>query len=88
MAMMCFEKAGDAYRERLAEASGLKAAADRLGAQDSETSRCYLREAAEIFYKIGKAESAARLYFEIKEYERAGMVLWFISGLVLLLTAL
>ncbi|KAK2965395.1 hypothetical protein RJ640_001472, partial [Escallonia rubra] len=71
MAKMCFERAGDTYWERLAEASRLRTAANSIHASNLETS-CNLRNAAAIFYSIGKFESAAQCYFEIHDYKRAG----------------
>lgn len=75
---MCFERAGDLHWQRLAEASGLRAAADRMRLPDPEKSRIYIMNAAEIFDSIGKHELAARSLFEINEYERAGMLFYFI----------
>ncbi|WOH07546.1 hypothetical protein DCAR_0726978 [Daucus carota subsp. sativus] len=73
MAMMCFERAGDTYWIKLSKASQCQAAA-RAREPNSEIACTYLRKAAEIFDEIGKAESAARLFFEINEYERAGCI--------------
>ncbi|KAL1807596.1 hypothetical protein ACET3Z_024586 [Daucus carota] len=73
MAMMCFERAGDPFWAKLAEASLYQAAARRRES-NSEMARKYLKRAAEIFDAIGKAESAAGLFVEIEEYERAGFI--------------
>lgn len=73
--MMCFERAGDPFWAKLAEASLYQAAARRRES-NSEMARKYLKRAAEIFDAIGKAESAAGLFVEIEEYERAGMKLY------------
>lgn len=73
--MMCFERAGDTFRAKMAEASLYQAAAHRSD-PNSEMARKYIKKAAEIFDSIGKAESAARLFIEIEEYERAGIVLY------------
>ncbi|KAA8532344.1 hypothetical protein F0562_032401 [Nyssa sinensis] len=59
MAMMCFKRAGDRDWERLAEAYGFRATADRMSGPNPEISRNYLRKAAEIFDSIDKAELAA-----------------------------
>lgn len=72
---MCFERAGDTFWAKLSEASLYQAAARRRD-PNSETAHKYLKKAAEIFDSIGKAESAARLFIEIEEYERAGIVLY------------
>lgn len=78
MAIMCFERAGDFYWQRLAKASGLRAAADRMHLSDPEKSRIYIKNAAEIFDSIGKHELAAQSFFEINEYKRAGMLFYFV----------
>ena len=70
---MCFERAGDTYWERRSKASGLKAIADRMRISNPEEAKSILREAAEIFDTIGKADSAARCFSDLGEYERAGM---------------
>lgn len=75
---MCFERAGDTFWAKLAEASLYQAAA-RQRESNSEIARNYLKKAAEIFDAIGKAESAARLFIEIEEYERAGMISYTLS---------
>lgn len=71
---MCFERACDTYWERMSKAAGLKAMADRMRISNPEESNSILREAAEIFEAIGKADSAARCFSELGEYERAGMI--------------
>ncbi|XP_052204545.1 uncharacterized protein LOC127809631 isoform X2 [Diospyros lotus] len=72
MATMCFERAGDTMWERRAKASGLKAAADRMRGSNPEWARTDLRQAAEIFDSIGRAESAAECFCDLGEYETAG----------------
>lgn len=74
MATMCFERAGDVTWEKRAKASGLKAAADRMRDSNPKVACTYLREAAEIFDSIGKADSAALCYCELGEFERAGRI--------------
>ncbi|XP_010246017.1 PREDICTED: uncharacterized protein LOC104589402 [Nelumbo nucifera] len=74
MATMCFERAGDAYREKWAKAAGLRAAADRMRGSNPEMARIVLMEAAEIFQNIGRAEYAAKCFIELKEFQRAGML--------------
>lgn len=70
---MCFERAGDETWEKRAKASGLKAAADRMRDSNPKVACTFLREAAEIFDSIGKAELAAICYYDLGEFERAGM---------------
>ncbi|KAJ9159628.1 hypothetical protein P3X46_025121 [Hevea brasiliensis] len=74
MATMCFERAGDEYGEKLAKASGLRAAAEKMQASNPEMASTARRQAAEIFEAIGKAEYAAECFFMLKEYERAGKI--------------
>ncbi|KAK8484172.1 hypothetical protein V6N13_122280 [Hibiscus sabdariffa] len=74
MATTCFEKANDTYGVKLSEALGLGAYADRLHGSNPEMSSTSRRQAAEIFYSIGKAEQAAECYCMLKEYERAGQI--------------
>ncbi|KAK2635965.1 hypothetical protein Ddye_030757 [Dipteronia dyeriana] len=74
MATMCFERAGDTYWERRSNAASLKAAADRVRNSNPEKSNIFLREAAEIFEAIGKADTAARCFSDLGDYERAGRI--------------
>lgn len=75
MATMCFERAGDTYWERRSKAAGLKAMANHMCISNPEVANSFLREAAEIFDAIGKADSAARCFTQAREYEKAGMTL-------------
>ncbi|XP_021909691.1 uncharacterized protein LOC110823594 [Carica papaya] len=74
MATMCFEKAADKYGEKLAKATGLKAAADRMHFSNPEMFSITCREAAEIFNSIGKAALAAECFYMLKDYETAGKI--------------
>ncbi|KAH9698652.1 UvrD-like helicase ATP-binding domain-containing protein [Citrus sinensis] len=74
MATICFEKAKDTYWEGRSKASGLKAAADRISSSNPLEARIILREAAKIFEAIGKVDSAAKCFFDMGEYERAGTI--------------
>ncbi|XP_039054692.1 uncharacterized protein LOC120197159 [Hibiscus syriacus] len=74
MATICFERANDSYGEKLAKALGLRANADRLHGSNLEMASIARRQAAEIFYSIGKAEHAAECFYMLKEYERAGHI--------------
>ncbi|CAL8993557.1 unnamed protein product [Prunus brigantina] len=74
MATMCFERGGDTYWERRSKAAGLKAIADRMRTSNPEEANSILREAAEIFDAIGKADSAARCFSDLGEYERAARI--------------
>ncbi|RZC80438.1 hypothetical protein C5167_043016 [Papaver somniferum] len=73
MATLCFERAGDSYKEKWDKAAGLRAAANRMGGSNSELARVPLTEAAEIFETIGKFEIAAKCFIQLKEFERAGL---------------
>ncbi|CAM0870528.1 unnamed protein product [Alopecurus aequalis] len=74
MATMCFEKAGDAYREKLARAAGLLATADRAMATNLEKGNASLQTASEIYESIGVHEKAATCYIKLGDFKRAGMV--------------
>lgn len=74
MATMCFEKAGDAYREKLARAAGLLATADRVISTNFEMGQPSLQKASEIFESIGKHEKAATCYMKLGDYKKAGMM--------------
>ncbi|KDO57816.1 hypothetical protein CISIN_1g000038mg [Citrus sinensis] len=74
MATICFEKAKDSYWEGRSKATGLKAAADRICSSNPLEANVYLREAAKIFEAIGKADSAAKCFYDLGEYERAGRI--------------
>ncbi|KAH9658796.1 UvrD-like helicase ATP-binding domain-containing protein [Citrus sinensis] len=74
MATICFEKAKDTYWEGRSKASGLKAAADRISSSNLLEANVFLREAAKIFEAIGKADSAAKCFCDLGEYERAGTI--------------
>lgn len=70
MATICFERAHDTYGEKLSKAFGLRADADRLHGLNPEMSSPARRQAAEIFYSIGKAEHAADCFYMLKEYKK------------------
>ena len=72
-ATMCFERAGDIYWQRRSKAAGLRENADHMRGSNLEKANVMLRQAAEIFETIGKADSAAQCFFYLGEYERAGM---------------
>ncbi|MCL7039268.1 hypothetical protein MKW94_007686, partial [Papaver nudicaule] len=74
MATMCFERAGDSSLEKLAKASGLRAAGVHMLDSNIELARVALVEAAEIYESIGKADLAAKCFMELKDFKRAGMI--------------
>ncbi|ONM14317.1 P-loop containing nucleoside triphosphate hydrolase superfamily protein [Zea mays] len=74
MATMCFEKAGDAYRENWARAAGLLATADRVISTNLERGQANLQKASEIYESIGMHEKAATCYIKLGDYKRAGMI--------------
>ncbi|KAG8369518.1 hypothetical protein BUALT_Bualt14G0021900 [Buddleja alternifolia] len=74
MASMCFEKAGEDTWEKRAKASGLRAAADSLRGSNTEEAHIMLREAAEIFDSIGRAETAAECFCDLGDYDKAGKI--------------
>ncbi|KAM4110010.1 hypothetical protein ACJW30_03G161900 [Castanea mollissima] len=71
-ATMCFERAGDIYWQRRSKAAGLRENADHMRGSNLEKANVMLRQAAEIFETIGKADSAAQCFSDLGEYERAG----------------
>ncbi|KAJ0095766.1 hypothetical protein Patl1_14988 [Pistacia atlantica] len=70
MATICFERAKDFYWE----ATALKADADRIRSLNPEEANIKLRQAAIKFEAIHKADSAAKCFYELGEYERAGRI--------------
>ncbi|KAF7018206.1 hypothetical protein CFC21_031518 [Triticum aestivum] len=74
MATMCFEKAGDAHREKLARAAGLVATANRVISTNLELGKASLQTASEIYESIGMHEKAATCYIKLGDYKKAGMV--------------
>ncbi|KAL6651319.1 hypothetical protein ACP70R_010244 [Stipagrostis hirtigluma subsp. patula] len=74
MATMCFEKAGDAYREKWSRAAGLLATAERVISTNLEMGQASLQKASEIYESIGMHEKAATCYIKLGDYERAGIV--------------
>ncbi|KAM6546583.1 hypothetical protein CsatB_027319 [Cannabis sativa] len=74
MASICFEKSFDIYWERKSKASGLKAMANRICSSKSQEANSLLREAAKIFIALDETDSAARCFYDLGEYERAGNI--------------
>lgn len=75
MARMCFEKAGDTFWKRRSEAAELRAKAHHMRTSNPEMANTMLRRAALIFEAIGLSVSAARCFYDLGEYKRAGMIL-------------
>ncbi|KAK6921421.1 DNA2/NAM7 helicase, helicase domain, partial [Dillenia turbinata] len=74
MAKLCFERAEDTAREKWAHAAGLQKAAIHILGSNPRAAYIDLKKAGEIFYSIGRDDSAAICFIEAKEYERAGRV--------------
>nr|XP_027119396.1 uncharacterized protein LOC113736561 isoform X2 [Coffea arabica] len=74
MATMCFERAGDTNWEKRAKAASLRATADQLRESNPQEACTILRQAAELFDSIGRAESAAECFCDLGDYERAGRI--------------
>ncbi|KAL9678229.1 hypothetical protein QQ045_016069 [Rhodiola kirilowii] len=72
MATLCFERAGDEYWEKISKAEGLRADADLKWISDPDKARSILKEAAEMFDAIGKADRAAECFFDLEDFEKAG----------------
>ena len=73
MATMCFEKAGDAHREKWARAAGLVSTADRVISSNLELGKASLQTASEIYESIGMHEKAAACYIKLGDSKRAGL---------------
>ncbi|OMO72635.1 hypothetical protein COLO4_27518 [Corchorus olitorius] len=74
MATGCFERAHCTYGEELSKALGLRANVDRLRGLNPERASSDWKQAAKIFYSIGKAEEAADCFYMLKKYEKAGQI--------------
>ncbi|KAI4387373.1 hypothetical protein MLD38_005211 [Melastoma candidum] len=74
MAVLCFERSGYIYGEKLAKASSLKADADLKHTLSPQEALGLRRQAAEIFEAIGESRSAAECYHMIGEYKKAGTI--------------
>ncbi|KAM7274394.1 hypothetical protein ACFE04_029058 [Oxalis oulophora] len=74
MATMCFERAGDSYWERMAKAACLQVNAEHVRHSNPEEANAIMREAAELYDSIGKADSAAQCFFDLGDYKRAGEI--------------
>ncbi|VAH52131.1 unnamed protein product [Triticum turgidum subsp. durum] len=72
MATMCFEKAGDAHREKWARAAELVVTADHAISTNLELGKASLQTASEIYESIGMHEKAATCYIKLGDYKRAG----------------
>ncbi|KAI3817039.1 hypothetical protein L1987_10826 [Smallanthus sonchifolius] len=64
--------AGDIMWETLAKASGLRASSEQMRGTKPKAFIGYVREAAGMFESIGKHESAASCFCDLREFERAG----------------
>ncbi|KAL2487580.1 uncharacterized protein Fot_40872 [Forsythia ovata] len=74
MAIMCFERAGEPMWEKRAKAAGLRASADHMRGSNPKEAFMMLREAAELFYSVGRTDSAAECFCDLEDYERAGRI--------------
>ena len=74
MATMCFEKAGDAHREKLETTAGLVATANRVISTNLELGKASLQPASEIYESIGMHEKAATCYIKLGDYKKAGLL--------------
>ncbi|CAN1841829.1 TPR and ankyrin repeat-containing protein 1 [Linum perenne] len=73
-ARMCFQKAGESYWEAYCQASELRLTGDQMRSLNPEIFHRCLLDAAQIYCKIGKDETAAQCYFELQEYAKAGEI--------------
>ncbi|KAL6882134.1 hypothetical protein ACP4OV_011606 [Aristida adscensionis] len=74
MATMCFQKAGDEHREKLARASDLVACGESLVSTNLQRGQAFLDQAAIIYDSIGKHEKAANCYIKARDFMNAGLV--------------
>uniref|UniRef100_A0A3B6CCA9 UvrD-like helicase ATP-binding domain-containing protein n=2 Tax=Triticum aestivum TaxID=4565 RepID=A0A3B6CCA9_WHEAT len=74
MATMCFEKAGDAYKEKWARAAGLVAIAERATSSKLENGKAPMQTASEIFESIGMHEKAAMCYMKLGDHKKASEI--------------
>ena len=68
-----FERADEPYLEKWALATDLKWTAESLRSLDPIMSWIHLTQAAHMYESIGKNEPAAECFFELNEYEKAGI---------------
>lgn len=71
-ASLCFERAEDRRRREWARAASLRATSGILDGSDPQMACNALREAAEIYISMDRAEVAAKCFIELKEYKTAG----------------
>ncbi|XP_038876924.1 uncharacterized protein LOC120069278 [Benincasa hispida] len=70
-ASLCFERAEDGLRREWARAASLCATAGILDGSNPQMACNALREAAEIYISMDRAEAAAKCFIELKEYKSA-----------------
>lgn len=85
-ASLCFERAQDRHRKELARAASLRATAGILDGSNSQMTCNALREAAEIYISMDRAEVAAKCFIELKEYKTAGnkISIWKFEDMILI----
>ncbi|KAL6607966.1 hypothetical protein ACP70R_041029 [Stipagrostis hirtigluma subsp. patula] len=74
MAEMCFQKAGDEHREKLARAADLVSSGERLVSGNWRRGQTFFVQAAKIYDSIGKHEKAATCYIKSRDFMKAGLV--------------
>ncbi|XP_012845864.1 PREDICTED: uncharacterized protein LOC105965862 [Erythranthe guttata] len=62
------------WKSQGVKASGLRASADSMRGSNPKEARVMLKEAAEIFDSIDRADTAAECFCDLGEYERAGRI--------------
>ncbi|KAL6607967.1 hypothetical protein ACP70R_041030 [Stipagrostis hirtigluma subsp. patula] len=72
MAEMCFQKAGDEHREKLARAADLVSSGERLVSGNWRRGQTFFVQAAKIYDSIGKHEKAATCYIKSRDFMKAG----------------
>jgi hypothetical protein len=76
MAMMCFNQSGDTNSALLAKAAHLQKIGDNYFTDNQEIAFRNLKEAAEIFLTVGRAEASARCLVRVGDFQKAGKLLF------------
>jgi hypothetical protein len=72
MAMICFDHSGDRNSASLAKAANLQKIGDSCFTDNQEIAFRHLKEAAELFLTVGRAEASARCFIRVGEFQKAG----------------
>lgn len=73
-ASLCFERAEDRLRREWTRAASLRATAGILDGSNPQMACNVLRDAAEIYISVDRAEAAAKCFIELREYKTAAFI--------------